>query len=77
MSINGPEPRFARIAAAIGDPTRARMLSYLLGNEHATAGEMAHALEALSAGFARFRLWHLARTSAWCRLCVPGLVGTV
>jgi DNA-binding transcriptional ArsR family regulator len=43
MKVDGPEPRFARIAAAIGDPTRARMLSYLLGNEHATAGEMARA----------------------------------
>jgi DNA-binding transcriptional ArsR family regulator len=38
-----PEPRFARVAAAIGDPTRARMLAYLLGNEYATAGEMARA----------------------------------
>ena len=35
------EPRFARIAAMIGDPTRARMLSLLLGSEHATAGEIA------------------------------------
>lgn len=27
----------------IGDPTRARMLAHLLGSEHATAGELAHA----------------------------------
>jgi DNA-binding transcriptional ArsR family regulator len=38
-----PEPRFARIAAMIGDPTRARMLTRLLGSEHATAGELARA----------------------------------
>jgi len=38
-----PEPRFATIAAMIGDPTRARMLSHLLGSEHATASELARA----------------------------------
>ena len=38
-----PEPRFAKIAAMIADPTRARMLTHLLGSEHATAGELAHA----------------------------------
>jgi DNA-binding transcriptional ArsR family regulator len=37
----GPEPRFARVAAIIGDPTRARMLALLLGNPCATAGEIA------------------------------------
>jgi DNA-binding transcriptional ArsR family regulator len=37
----GPEPRFARVAAMIGDPTRARMLALLLGNPCATAGEIA------------------------------------
>jgi DNA-binding transcriptional ArsR family regulator len=42
MSVN-PEPRFARIAAMIGDPTRARMLAHLLGAEHATASELARA----------------------------------
>lgn len=42
MSIH-PEPRFARIAAMIGDPTRARMLAHLLGAEHATASELARA----------------------------------
>jgi len=35
------EPRFMRVAAMIGDPTRARMLALLLGNPHATAGEIA------------------------------------
>ncbi|HJU23110.1 MAG TPA: metalloregulator ArsR/SmtB family transcription factor [Casimicrobiaceae bacterium] len=38
-----PEPRFARVAAMIGDPTRARMLAHLLGSEFATATELAHA----------------------------------
>lgn len=37
------EPRFARIAAAIGDPTRARMLSVLLGGVSLPAGEIAKA----------------------------------
>ncbi|MGB4115532.1 MAG: metalloregulator ArsR/SmtB family transcription factor [Polaromonas sp.] len=36
-----PEPRFSRIAAAIADPTRARMLAALLGGEHRSAGELA------------------------------------
>src|SRR5690349_2925914 len=35
------EPRFARIAAAIADPTRARMLSVLLGGASVPAGEIA------------------------------------
>lgn len=39
-----PEPRFARIAAAIGDPTRARMLSVLLAGESLPAGEIARAV---------------------------------
>lgn len=38
-----PEPRFAKVAAMIADPTRARMLTHLLGSEHATAGELARA----------------------------------
>jgi len=38
-----PEPRFAKVAAMIGDPTRARILAHLLGCEHATAGELARA----------------------------------
>lgn len=36
-----PEPRFARIAAAIGDPTRARMLSALMDGGWRAAGELA------------------------------------
>jgi DNA-binding transcriptional ArsR family regulator len=44
MSIQAcVEPRFARIAAAIGDPTRARMLSALLGGVSLPAGEIARA----------------------------------
>jgi DNA-binding transcriptional ArsR family regulator len=35
------EPRFARVAAAIGDPTRARMLARLLDGRHYTATELA------------------------------------
>jgi DNA-binding transcriptional ArsR family regulator len=35
------EPRFARIAASIGDPTRARMLTTLLGGEQLPAGDIA------------------------------------
>jgi DNA-binding transcriptional ArsR family regulator len=38
-----PEPRYARIAALIGDPTRARMLSALLGGQYLAAGELAAA----------------------------------
>ena len=36
-----PEPSFSRIAAAIGDPSRARMLATLLGGEHRSTGELA------------------------------------
>jgi len=38
-----PEPRFARVATVIGDPTRARMLAALMGGEYLAAGELAHA----------------------------------
>jgi DNA-binding transcriptional ArsR family regulator len=38
-----PEPRFARIATTIGDPTRARMLAALMGGEYLSAGELATA----------------------------------
>lgn len=38
-----PEPRFARIGAMIGDPTRARMLAALLAGQHMTQGEVARA----------------------------------
>jgi DNA-binding transcriptional ArsR family regulator len=39
--MNSPEPRFARVAAIIGDPTRARMLSALMGGQYMAAGELA------------------------------------
>lgn len=39
-----PELRFARVAATIGDPTRARMLSVLLTGESLPAGEIAQAV---------------------------------
>lgn len=38
-----PEPRFARIAAMIGDPTRARMLAALMRGQYLAAGELAAA----------------------------------
>lgn len=41
--MSAPEPRFARIAAMIGDPTRARMLSALMGGGFLAAGELARA----------------------------------
>ena len=40
-----PEPRFARIAAMIGDPTRARMLAGLLDGAMRTAGEIARSAD--------------------------------
>ncbi len=40
-----PEPRFARIAAMIGDPTRARMLAALLDGAMLTAGEIAQSAD--------------------------------
>jgi DNA-binding transcriptional ArsR family regulator len=40
---DAPEPRFAKVAAIIGDPTRARMLSALMGGEYLAAGELAAA----------------------------------
>lgn len=42
MTIS-PESRFAKIASMIGDPTRARMLSALMGGEFLAAGELAAA----------------------------------
>lgn len=51
------QPRFARIAAAIGDPTRARMLSRLLDGCHHTAKELAdHAGIAASTASGHLRL---------------------
>jgi DNA-binding transcriptional ArsR family regulator len=41
MNHSSIEPRFARIASAISDPTRARMLSRLLDGRHYTAKELA------------------------------------
>ena len=37
------EPRLARVAALVADASRSRMLSYLLGGELASAGELARA----------------------------------
>jgi DNA-binding transcriptional ArsR family regulator len=42
---NAPEPRFARIAAMIGDPTRSRMLAALLDGAMRTAGDIARATD--------------------------------
>jgi DNA-binding transcriptional ArsR family regulator len=39
-----PEPRFARTAAIIADPSRARMLALLLGGGARSAGELARAV---------------------------------
>jgi DNA-binding transcriptional ArsR family regulator len=39
--MSSPEPRFTRIAAMIGDPTRARMLAALMGGQYLAAGELA------------------------------------
>jgi DNA-binding transcriptional ArsR family regulator len=44
VKVAMPELRFARVAAAIGDPTRARMLSVLLAGESLPAGEIAQAV---------------------------------
>lgn len=41
MATPTHEPRLVRIAALMADATRARMLSYLLGGELASAGELA------------------------------------
>ncbi len=39
-----PEPRFARIASLIADPSRSRMLALLLSGEARSAGELARAV---------------------------------
>jgi DNA-binding transcriptional ArsR family regulator len=42
--MNTPhEPRLARVAAIVADPTRSRMLTYLLSGEYASASELAKA----------------------------------
>ncbi|MBS0447840.1 MAG: helix-turn-helix transcriptional regulator [Proteobacteria bacterium] len=43
MPSPAPEPRFAKVAAMIGDPTRARMLAALMGGQYLAAGELAAA----------------------------------
>jgi DNA-binding transcriptional ArsR family regulator len=42
--MRAPEPRFARTAALLADPSRARMLALLLGGEARSAGELARAV---------------------------------
>jgi DNA-binding transcriptional ArsR family regulator len=42
--MTSPEPRFARIAALVADPSRARMLANLLSGEARSAGELARAV---------------------------------
>ena len=42
--MRSPEPRFARTASLIADPSRARMLTLLLGGEARSAGELARAV---------------------------------
>lgn len=39
----GAEPRLARLARAIADPARSRMLAYLMDGHYASAGELARA----------------------------------
>jgi len=43
------EPRLARVAAAVADPARSRMLAYLLSGEYASAGELARAADVTAA----------------------------
>ncbi len=43
------EPRIARVAAAMADPARSRMLAYLLSGEYASAGELARAASVMPA----------------------------
>lgn len=41
--MNAHEPRLARVAAMIADPSRSRMLAFLLDGQYASAGELAAA----------------------------------
>ena len=41
MGVTSHEPRIARVAAAMADAARSRMLAYLLSGEYASAGELA------------------------------------
>ena len=43
MTSTPYEPKLASVAAVIADATRARMLSYLLAGDYASAGELARA----------------------------------
>jgi len=43
------EPRIARVAAAMGDPARSRMLAYLMSGAHASASELARAASVTAA----------------------------
>jgi len=43
ITATTPEPRFAKVAAMIGDPTRARMLAALMNGRYMAAGELADA----------------------------------
>ena len=43
MTTTTPEPRFAKVASMIGDPTRARMLAALMNGRYMAAGELADA----------------------------------
>ena len=48
--IAGPgEPRLARVAAIVADPTRSRMLAYLLSGAYASASELAQAASVTAA----------------------------
>ena len=55
--MNSPEPRFAKIASIIGDPTRARMLAALMGGQYLAAGELA----AAAGGTAQTASTHVAK----------------
>jgi len=62
------EPRMARVAALVADPSRARMLAFLLSGEVASAGELARAA---SVGAATASA-HLARlVDAGLLVCEP------
>ena len=62
------EPRLARVAALVADPSRARMLAFLLSGEYASAGELARTA---SVGAATASA-HLARlVDAGLLVCEP------
>ncbi len=59
-----PEPRFSRIAAAIADPSRARMLAALLSGKHRSAGNWQHVQASRPKQPARnWRIWSMQRWS--------------